>query len=80
MPGVVRDSAEWCELYKKRCVVERSINHFKSVMCVADRKSRDPLTSKSDFLFAAIAQLFTVIVASVLKKPALCRSLKPLYS
>ena len=79
LPGIVRDSEEWVELYKKRCAVERSINHFKTNMCVADRKTRDPSTTKADLLFAGIAQLFTVIVAHAIKYPKLCRSLKPLF-
>jgi len=80
LPGVIRDSDQWNELYKIRCVVERSINHFKANMCVADRKSRNPLTAKADLFFAGIAQLFTVIVADALKFPHLCRSLKPLFA
>jgi len=80
MPGMVRDSDEWNKLYKQRCVVERSINHFKSNMCVADRKSRNSLTTKSDLLFAGIAQLLTVVVANALNAPQFLRSLKPLVA
>jgi len=79
-PGIARDGDEWVNLYKTRCVIERSINHFKTNMCVADRKTRDSFTTKTDLLFAGIAQLFTVIVAHNMKYPFLCRSLKPLFA
>jgi len=80
LPGIVRNSQEWTNWYKQRCVVERTINHFKTNMCTADRKSRDLLTTKADLLFAGIAQLFTVIVADKLKNHKLIRSLKPLIA
>ena len=79
-PGISRDGDEWIELYKKRCIVERSINHFKTNMCVADRKTRNSITTKADLLFAGIAQLLTIVVADFIKMPALCRSLKPLIA
>lgn len=80
LPGIARGSQEWVDLYKKRCVVERTINHFKTNMCVADRKSRNLSTTKADLLFAGIAQLFTVIVADKIKNHKLIRSLKPLIA
>jgi len=80
LPGIARDSEEWDNLYKIRCVTERTINHFKSNMCVANRKSRDRTTAKSDLLFAAIAQLFTVILAHKLSRPKLFRSFKRLIA
>ena len=80
LPGIARDSTEWNELYKIRCVTERTINHFKSNMCVANRKSRDLFTTKADLLLASIAQLFTVILADKLNQPRLFRSLKSLVA
>jgi len=80
LPGIVRDSDEWNTLYKKRCVVEQAINHLKTNMCVAGRKSRNLSTTKADLLLASIAQLFTVILADSLKFPKLIRSLKPLIA
>lgn len=80
LPGVVRDSEKWNNLYKIRCVVEQTINHFKTNMCVASRKSRNLLTTKADLLLASITQLFTVIIADKLKSHKLIRSLKPLIS
>lgn len=79
-PGIARDSDEWINTYKIRGCVERTINHFKSHMGIANRKSRDLPTSKSDLLLASIAQLFTVILADKLKKPKLLRSMKPLVA
>lgn len=31
-PGVIRNTLEWDELYKKRCVLEQTINYFKEPM------------------------------------------------
>lgn len=47
-PGIQRDSPEWISLYKIRTIVERTINHLKSNMCVAGRKSRNHTTTKAD--------------------------------
>lgn len=80
LPGIARDSVEWIDWYKKRCTVERTINHFKTNMCVEGKKSRNLSTTKADLLFACIAQLFTVIVADKLKNHKLIRSLKPLIA
>jgi len=59
-------------------VVERASNHFKINMCTAGRKTRNVLTTKADTFFAGIASLFTLIVASRIKKLEYIRSLKPL--
>ena len=80
LPGVQRDSEEWVDSYKIRTAVERTINHLKSDMCIADRKSRDIRTAKADLLFASIAQLFTVVVADRLHKPEYFRSVKRLIA
>lgn len=80
LPGVVRESEEWVSLYKTRPVIEQTINHLKTNMCIAGRKSRNLSTTKADLLIASIAQLFTVIVADRLKTPKLLRSLKPLIA
>jgi len=79
-PGIQRDSEQWCQLYKIRTAVERSINHFKTNMCNAGRKSRNHYTTKADVFIAAIASQLTVILAVRLKRPALIRSLKPLVA
>ena len=79
-PGLQRDSDEWIKLYKIRTVVERSINHFKTNMCIAGRKSRDHLTTKADVFLAGIASQFTAIIAHRLSYPQYIRSLKPLIA
>lgn len=77
-PGIQRDSAEWNALYKIRTIVERTINHLKTNMCVAGRKSRNHLTTKADVFLAGIASQLTVIVAHSMNCPQYIRSLKPL--
>ncbi len=79
-PGLQRDSDEWIKLYKIRGVVEQAINHLKINMCIADRKSRDHLTTKADIFLAGIASQFSVIIAHRLNRPQYIRSLKPLVA
>ena len=79
-PGIQRDSDEWVSLYKIRAIVERSINHFKSNMCVAGRKTRNHITTKADVFLAGIASQLTVIVAHSMNCPQYIRSLKPLIA
>ena len=79
-PGVQRDSEEWDALYKIRTIVERAINHLKTNMCVAGRKSRHHVTTKADVFLAGIAGQLTVIVAHRLSYPQYIRSLKPLIA
>ena len=79
-PGIQRDSKEWISLYKIRTIVERTINHLKTNMCTAGRKSRNHLTTKADVFLAGIASQFTVIVAHRMNYPQLIRSIKPLIA
>jgi hypothetical protein len=79
-PGVQRDSEEWVELYKIRVVVEKAINHLKTNMCIAGRKTRNHFTTKADVFIAGIASQFTVVLASRLNYPQYIRSLKPLIA
>jgi hypothetical protein len=79
-PGVQRDTDEWTSLYKIRTIIERSINHFKSNMCVAGRKTRNHLTTKADVFLAGIASLLTVVIADRINFPQYIRSLKPLIA
>lgn len=60
--GIQRDSDEWNSLYRIRTIVERAINHFKTNMCVARRKTRKYATTKADVFLAGIASQLTVIV------------------
>lgn len=79
-PGLQRDSEEWVELYKTRVVVEKAINHLKTNMCIAGRKTRNHITTKADVFLAGIASQFTVILASRLNYPQYIRSIKPLIA
>lgn len=79
-PGIIRESPEWIATYKLRSIVEQTINHFKSHMCVANRKTQNALTIKADLLLAGITQLCTVILADKIHRHELIRSLKPLIS
>ncbi len=77
-PGTLRDTDEWNKLYKIRNVVEQSINHIKTNMGIAGRKTRNALTTKADVFLAGISQLFTVIIADSMSKPQYLRSIKKL--
>lgn len=77
-PGIQRDSKEWNDTYKIRSIVERAINHFKTNMCIAGRKTRNHTTTKADVFLAGIASQLTVIVAYAMNCPQYIRSLKPL--
>lgn len=79
-PGIQRDSKEWVKSYKIRVVVEKAINHLKTNMCIAGRKTRNHHTTKADVFLAGIASQFTVILASRLNYPQYIRSLKPLIA
>lgn len=79
-PGIQRDSEEWVKLYKIRAVVEKAINHLKTNMCIAGRKSRNHHTTKADIYIAGIASQFTVVLASRLNCPQYIRSIKPLIA
>lgn len=77
-PGIQWDSDEWVFLYKIRSIVERSINYFKTNLCVAGRKTRNHATTKSDIFLAGIANQLTVIVAHNMNCLQYIRNLKPL--
>ena len=79
-PGTIRGTEEWDNIYKIRVTVEKSINHFKSNMGIAGRRTRDAKTTKADVFLAGIAQLFTVIIADAMSKPEYIRSIKKLAS
>lgn len=79
-PGTVRGTEHWDSTYKIRTSVERSINHFKDVFCVSDRKTQNARTLHSDLLLAGITQLLTAILANAIHKPNLLRSVKPLVA
>jgi len=79
-PGVVRGTADWESTYKTRSTVERTINHFKDSLCVADRKTQNDKTLHADLLLAGITQLITVLLADKIHSHEYIRSLKPLIA
>lgn len=79
-PGIQRGSEEWVDTYKIRGVIEQTIGHLKSNMCIAGRKTRNHQTTKADVYIAAIASLFTVVIAHKLSCPQYIRSIKPLIA
>jgi len=79
-PGVVRGTADWESTYKTRSTVERTINHLKDSLCVADRKTQNDKTLHADLLLAGITQLITVLLADKIHSHEYIRSLKPLIA
>ncbi len=79
-PGAIRGTDRWDSTYKIRTTVERSINHFKDVFCVSDRKTQNPKTLHADLLLAGITQLLSAILANAIHKPHLIRSVKSLVA
>lgn len=79
-PGIERGTMEWDIQYKKRTVVEQTIQHLKENMCISNRKTSNLKTTKADVFLAGIASLFTVILADRIKKPEYIRSMKPLIA
>ena len=79
-PGIERGTADWHNHYKKRAVVEQTIQHLKENMGIANRKTSNLSTTKADVFLAGIASLFTAILADRIKKPEYIRSMKPLIA
>lgn len=79
-PGIQRNSKEWASLYKLRTAIERTINHFKTNMCIVGRKTQNHVTTKSDVFIAGIASQLTVVVAHRMCCLQYIRSLKPLIA
>jgi hypothetical protein len=79
-PGTVRGTADWDNTYKIRTAVERSISHFKDSFGLARRRTQNPKTLRADLLLAAIAQLFSLLLADKLHRRELFRSVKSLVA
>ena len=52
-------------MYKIRGVVEQAINHIKSNMGIAGRKTRNAKTIKADVFLAGIAQLLQLLLLTI---------------
>jgi hypothetical protein len=79
-PSSIRGTDDWNEVYKNRCVVEQTINHFKDSFCIANRRTQNAKTLHADLLLAGITQLVTVILADKIHQHRYIRSLKPLIA
>lgn len=79
-PGIIRDTKNWDNLYKKRGVVEQTINYFKGAMATGELKTQNLKTVKSDVFLAGITQLLTLILADKMGKPENIKSLRPLIA
>lgn len=79
-PGTLRATVEWDYTYKIRTIVERTINHFKDNLCVANRRTQNEKTLHADLLLAGITQLITVILADKIHHHEFIRSIKPLIA
>lgn len=75
-PRSQRDTDEWNSLYKIKTIVERAINHFKTSMCIAGRRTRNHATTKADVFLTGIASQLTMIVVHRMSCPQYIRSLK----
>ncbi|PUU90622.1 MAG: transposase [Halanaerobium sp.] len=79
-PGIIRDTDDWIDLYKKRGVVEQTINYFKDAMVTGNLKTQNLKSIKADVFLAGITQLLTLILADKMDKPENIRSLRSLIA
>ncbi|MGI6684670.1 MAG: hypothetical protein ACOX47_04105 [Bacillota bacterium] len=79
-PGIIRDTDEWVTTYKKRGVIEQTIQYFKDPMAVGNPKTRDKKTIKADLFLAGITQLITLILADQMHNRDCIKSLKSLIA
>lgn len=79
-PGVLRGTPEWEETYKIRTEVERTIDHFKTNLCVAGRRTQNEKTLHADLILAGICQQLSVLVADKIHSYEHIKSLKRLIA
>jgi len=75
-PGIIRGSDEWADIYKRRISAERSINSFKAVLGLGNRKTSNTPTTKADLFLAGIVQLLCVVLAHKLRDFSLARRVR----
>ena len=69
-PGIQRNTRHYDNVYKRRTVIERTINSLKDMSCYKSF-SRNPNVILSDLLFAGIAQHVILILANALSLKSL---------
>ena len=79
-PGTIRGTQDWEDTYKIRSCAERTINHFKENLGVANRRTKNVKSIRADLLIAGIVQLFSAALADKIHKHQFIRSLKPLIA
>lgn len=65
-PGISRASPHFNKVYKRRVIVERTIDSFKNNMAIGNTLQRKSNSIKSDLLLSGITQLINVIIADKL--------------
>ena len=65
-PGISRTTSHFNKVYKRRVIVERTIDYFKNNMGINNSFHRDSNSIKSDLLLSGITQLITLIIADKL--------------
>lgn len=68
-PGVLRNSKQWTQTYKKRTVIERSFASLKFNPCVSTPRTLKINSIKSDVLLAASARVIIALLAYSIKNP-----------
>lgn len=65
-PGITRTTQHFNKVYKRRVIVERTIDSFKSNMGINNTFLRDSNSIKSDLILSGITQLITLIISDKL--------------
>lgn len=61
-PGTIRGVKEWNNTYKIRTAIERNINHIKSNLCLAGRRTQNEKTLHAGLILAGITQPIAVVL------------------
>ncbi len=76
--GVIRGSDEWNTIYKNRAIIERKFSSLKSNPLLAQPKTHNCSSMRSDVFLNATTKLLTVILAFALNKPNYMSNLRKL--
>lgn len=77
-PGISRATKHFKKVYKRRVIVERTIDYFKTNMGINNTFHRDSNSIKSDLLLSGITQLISLIIADKLSDLKNFKSLRKL--
>ena len=76
--GIVRGSDEWNSEYALRAGIERTFSSLKANECVANPRTLNLASIRSDICLAACTQVITLILAYCIKKPDFLKSISKL--